>query len=165
MLITISGTTPARSRKMNKTLENLGIKFGRQHIASNDNFYRVARPTEEFWDWYKSHKQEMKDAGYSVYKHPEYGFCVYDWTFKDKATEVQKSLYKKEEAEWEAKRIHCAWEQIAAEVEERGAIDEAVAECNTWDDIRAEVERLYDNPDYVMKEDIMLNVPREFYWS
>ena len=150
---------------MIKTLENLGIKFGRKHIAVNGNFYRVARPSEEFWEWYKSHKQELKDAGYSVYKHPEYGFCVYDWTEKEKATDEQKTLYKKEEADWEAKRIRYAQETIVAEVEERGAYGETVADCNSWEEIRAEVERLYDNPDYVMKEDILLNIPCEFYWS
>ena len=150
---------------MIETLENLGIKFGRKHIAANGNFFRVAKPTEEFWAFYKENKEELKKQGYSVYKHPEYGFCVYDWTDKTKATAEQIEQYKKEEAEWEAKRIKRAWEVIVADVEEFGAYGETVADCNSWEEIRAEVERLYDNPDYVMKEDIMLNIPCKFYWS
>ena len=33
---------------MEKTLKDLGINFSRKHIATNGNFYRVAKPTEEF---------------------------------------------------------------------------------------------------------------------
>lgn len=150
---------------MIKTLEQLGIKFGRKHIAVNGNFYRVSKPTEDFWSWYKENKEVMKEAGYSVYKHKDYGFCVYDWTEKRKATSAEIEQYKKEEKEWEEKRIRMAWEQIVAEVDERGAFDETVKDCETWGDICSEVERLYENPKYVMEEDILLNIPCPFYFS
>ena len=141
------------------------VKFGRKHIATNGNFFRVAKPTEEFWAFYKENKEELKKQGYSVYKHNEYGFCVYDWTDKTKATAEQIEQYKKEEAEWEAKRIKRAWEQIVAEVEEHGAYGETVKDCTTWEDIWEELERLYENPKYVYEEDILLNIPQPFYFS
>jgi len=141
------------------------VKFGRKHIAVNGNFYRVAKPTEEFWTFYKENKEELKKQGYSVYKHNEYGFCVYDWTDKTKATAEQIEQYKKEESEWEANRINCAWQQIVAEVEERGAYGETIKDCTTWEDIWEELERLYDNPKCVYEEDILLNIPQPFYFS
>ena len=79
---------------MENKLKELGIDFSRRHIAANGNFYRVALPTSEFWDWYKDNKAEFKEAGYSVYKHADYGFCVYDWTAKEKATDEEKAEYE-----------------------------------------------------------------------
>lgn len=38
---------------MEKKLEDLGLKFGREFIAKNLNRYRMAEPTEDFWDYYK----------------------------------------------------------------------------------------------------------------
>lgn len=148
---------------MNKTLESLGVTFGRKHIAVNGNFYRVARPTEAFWDWYKQNKTALKDSGYSVYKHTDYGFCVYDWTDKRPATAEEKEQYAAEKSAYEKQQLHDSWCALAVDVEDR-SYDE-LQECSTWEELRAEVDRLFDNPDYVWEEDILRNKTPDFYWS
>lgn len=44
------------------------LQFGKQLIAKNLNNYRVARPTESFWEEWKLNKEELKKEGVSVFK-------------------------------------------------------------------------------------------------
>ena len=148
---------------MKQTLENLGLCFGREHIAANGNFYRVAKPTEQFWDFYKENKTELKNAGYSVYKHSDYGFCVYDWTNKTPATADEIAQYNQEKQDYEAAQLRDSVNSFAIEVEERST--DEVANCETWEDLRNEVERICENPSVYWHEVILPNKKLDFYWT
>lgn len=131
---------------MEGKLKELGLTFGREFIAVNLNRYRMAEPTPEFWDFYKEHKEELKAEGFSVFKHPEIGFMVYDWRNKSKATQEELDAQKAEQEAHEKKRLEYAVNSLRLDVEDRGAPGEEVGEINNWDEFSAELERLYDDP-------------------
>lgn len=143
-------------------IEELGINFGRKHIAKNGSFFRVARPTEAFWEYYRDHKDEVKAQGYSVYKDEKYGFCVYDWTETRKATPEEIEKYNKEKADYEKEQFDRSFNSFSIEVEE-SSYDE-VEPCDTWDELRAEVERVCENPDVYWNECILPNKMPDFFW-
>jgi hypothetical protein len=148
---------------MQKTLEQQGLTFGREFIAKNLNRYRMATPTPEFWDYYKEHKEDLKSAGFSVYKHTELGFMVYDWRSKEKATQADFDAQEKEREEYEKHRLQCAIDLLRADVDERAAKDETVGDITTWNEFHEEMARLYDNPDYTWREYYAVNLPENFY--
>ena len=79
---------------MKNILKELGIEFGKKEVSKNLSYFRRSVCTEDFWNYYKLHKQELKDNGYSVYKFNGI-FYLYDWTCKDKATQQE---YDQQEA-------------------------------------------------------------------
>jgi hypothetical protein len=148
---------------MREILEQQGLKFGRAFIAKNMNHYRMAEPNAEFWNYYKEHKVEMNAAGFSVFKHPELGFMVYDWTDKQKATQAEFDAQEKEREEYEQQRLQAAIQLLCADVDERAAKDEKVGAINTWEEFHAEMARLYEKPDYTWREYFLINIPQSFY--
>jgi hypothetical protein len=148
---------------MEKKLEDLGLKFGREFIAKNLNRYRMAEPTEDFWDFYKENKAELKAAGFSVYKHADLGFMVYDWRKTEKATQAEFDAQEKEREEYENQRLRFAIELLHHDVEERAAADEAVGEINSWEEFNAELARLYEHPHDVWIEYFTVNLPCNYF--
>jgi hypothetical protein len=93
-------------------MENLKLNWGKYRIAKNLNYYRIAEPTEAFWEKWKADKEQFKNQGISVYKNDSGEFKVYDWSKKEKATQEE---YDKQEAIKERKAA--IWEQIKTENE------------------------------------------------
>lgn len=148
---------------MESKLEAMGLKFGREFIAKNGSRYRMAAPTEDFWDFYKENKAELKAAGFSVYKHADLGFMVYDWRSRDTATHAEYEAQEKEREEFENQRLRFAIELLREDVDQRAAADETVVEINSWEDFHAELYRLYDNPDYMWREYFTVNLPCNYF--
>lgn len=145
---------------MNKIFETLNINFGRKHIASNLNYYRVAKPNENFWEWYKENKEQFKQNKYSVYKHNELGFLIYDWTCKEKATEEEKKKYDEEKEDYEKFRILCTLQDLIGYVENKSNME--VAYCETWEQIIDEVNKFFENPNYVWENYLIPNMKPHF---
>lgn len=105
----------------------------------------------------------MNAAGVSVFKHPELGFMVYDWTDKQKATQAEFDAQEKELEQYEKDRLECAIELLIADVDERGAFGEKVGAINNWKEFHEEMARLYEKPDYTWREYFLINIPQSFY--
>lgn len=130
-------------------LKKFGINFGRYHIATNGNYYRVAKPTAEFWDYYKEHKTELKNSSISIYKHEDYGYLVYDWTRKEKASEEEIKQYKKEQQEYDRLSRCCSYVQVL--MDDRDC-DDTFPQCSNWDEFWNELCRVAVNAKYMWEE-------------
>jgi hypothetical protein len=105
LLLTINFQKPNKTgnKKMLEIIKKL--EWSEQKIAKNLNYYKMAKPTEEFWTAWKTNKEELKSTGISVFKGEDGQFNVFDWSCKDKATqaeydeqqriaELKKSIYE-----------------------------------------------------------------------
>lgn len=158
-----------KEENMEKILNELGVVFSRKHIAKNNHFFRVAKSTKKFWDWYKDHKAELKEAGYSVYKDADYGYCIYDWTDTTIATAEEVTQYHKEEEHWEEYRVSRAYDGIYWRVEDRGTLEdlelvERYIGCNDWFMFDELLDKIYVNPEY-MREEILSEIPGPFLFA
>lgn len=135
---------------------NLGLKFGKKEIARNGNVFFRSLPSEEFWTYYKEHKEELKENGYSVYKLNG-TFYVYDWTSTEKHT------YEEYLAEQE--RIRNQWLERAIKyyllsVEDMDAERHGITinyKMTTLEELTSDIEQNMENPD-VWWEAIRINV-------
>lgn len=122
-------------------IEELGLKFGKKEIAKNGNVFKRSLPTESFWNYYKDHKDELKEAGYSVYKLDEQ-FYIYDWTSTEK---YSYDDYIKFEAEKNQKWSERAIREYYLYAQDQDAdIDVSI---KTLDELKNSIEKNAVNPD------------------
>lgn len=132
---------------MTNTLKELGIKFGKKEVAKNLSYFRRSVCTEAFWDYYKEHKQELKDNGYSVYKLND-KFYLYNWTCKDKATQHEYD-------QQEEKKFNLLLNEYLLLAEDAGN-DLDYSWIKNIDDLKKSIEEEAENPD-VFWDNLVLN--------
>lgn len=120
------------------------LKFSEEMIARNGNKYRVAKPTEEFWEEWRNNKDTLKAAGYSVFKN-ENGFLVYDWSNKRKATRSEELLQEQRIKEFNKQRLQDMIEDYLAYAEDQGI--KISGTIKTWSDLDASIEKEANNSD------------------
>ena len=76
-----------------KILEQLS--WSSPAIAKNLNRFRKAEASDDFWGAWKEEKENIKNAGFSVYKEGNI-FYVFDWSNKIKATQEEFDAQEKE---------------------------------------------------------------------
>ena len=132
---------------MTKALKELGIEFGKKEVSKNLSYFRRSVCTEAFWDYYKQHKQELKDNGYSVYKLNN-KFYLYDWTCKDKATQQEYD-------QQEEKRFNLLLNEYLLLAEDAGN-DIDYSWIKNIDDLRQSINEEAVNPD-VFWDNLVIN--------
>jgi hypothetical protein len=122
-------------------MKNLDLKWSEPIIAKNLNWFRIAHPTEKFWNAWEKRKDKLKKQGLSVFKG-EYGkFRVFDWSETKKATQkeydAQEALRLKKEKIRKKIEFKCFKENAIAYASGYDVDDETLHQLDKCESIEA----------------------------
>lgn len=84
-----------------RQIGNASLDFGEVMIARNGNTYRMAEPTEEFWNEWRANKSGLKEQGYGAFKADNGKFYV---TYYDGGKATEQEIEQRQKADFEKKR-------------------------------------------------------------